>query len=482
MLPKLAKTTTNSIKALVLASTIIAGVGMTTTYQAHAYAPPAGYADLVEQVSPAVVFIEVTVKRPDAGPQAAPIPLPPGFPPIPGFPFPQQRPDQGPQQGKALGSGFIVTADGEVVTNNHVVENAIKVTVKLQNGKTYSAKVVGTDPLTDIALLKLEDAENLPTVPFADSSTVRVGDAVVAVGNPFGLGGTVTAGIVSALGRDINSGPYDSFIQTDAAINRGNSGGPLFNTKGEVVGMNTAIFSPSGGSVGIGFSIPARTVQSIVKQLRENGVVSRGWLGVQIQEITPALAQALGLEKTEGALVADVQPDSPALKAGVKTGDVILAVNGQKIAQMHELPSLIAALPAGSKAELTILRDGKEQTLNVTIGNLSSDKMAVAGNKLGSLSPDALGITVEPLTPETAARLGLRDGEKGVVITQIDPDSPNAEKLRPGDVIEEADNKPVATPQDLAAALKSAGDKKAILLRINRNGTSLYIGAELPNS
>ncbi len=478
---QLTKTTRNSIRALMLASTIALGAGLTTVQPVYAYAPPAGFADLVAQVSPAVVFIEVTVDRPAPSEQMGQPPFP-----FPGNPFenaPKRfgQPQQPPQQGHALGSGFIITAKGEVVTNNHVVEGAQSISVKLQDGRKFKARVVGRDKLTDVALLQLEDASDLPTVPFGDSSKLRVGDAVIAVGNPYGLGGTVTAGIVSALGRNINAGPYDSFIQTDAAINKGNSGGPLFDTAGDVVGMNSMIFSPTGGSVGIGFSIPSKTVQSIITQLRENGHVSRGWLGVQIQKITPALADALGLEAPEGALVAAVQPDSPALAAGFKSGDVILSVDGKKIKKMHELPALVAALPAGKTVTMKVLRQGKPLELRVKIGALDAGKMmARAGaNQPQNSSADQLGVTVKPLTPDMMRQLGLSEGETGVVITQVDPDSPNADKLRPGDVIQQAGDKPVTSPADLGAAIKAAGSKDTVLLKIQRRGTALYVGAKI---
>ena len=369
------------------------------------------------------------------------------------------------------------------MTNNHVVEHAESITVTLKDGRRFGARVVGTDPLTDVALLKIEgDADDLPTVSFADSSRLRVGDAVIAIGNPFGLGGTVTAGIISALGRDINAGPYDSFIQTDAAINRGNSGGPLFNTEGRIVGMNTAIFSPSGGSVGIGFAIPADTVKKVVAQLRDHGSVTRGWLGVQIQVVTPEIAEALGLDEARGALVAEVQPASPAKAAGLEPGDVILEVNGEKIGEMKELPALIAGIEPGRKAELVVMRDGRERRLDVTIGTLSPEKLAASAKVQGKAAPSALGIEVEPLTPESARRFGFAEDQGGVVVSSVDPEGPNADKLRVGDVIEMAGEREVKSPADLAAAIREAkaDGKSALLLRVNRQGTPLFVGAKLP--
>ncbi len=473
---------TRSLQSLALAAAIAsAGIAINVPTPVWAYAPPEGYADLVAKVSPAVVFIEVTSTRETPQVLDNQLPFPKGSPfdqffkrfgqPIPNTP-------QGKQQIKGLGSGYIISSSGEIVTNNHVVEGATHVTVKLQDGRTFKARVLGTDPMTDVALIKIDNAKDLPTVPFGDSSALRVGDAVMAVGNPYGLGGTVTAGIVSALGRDINSGPYDSYIQTDAAINRGNSGGPLFNTKGEVVGMNTAIFSPSGGSIGIGFSIPANTVKSIVAQLREHGKVSRGWLGVQIQQVTPNLATALGLPKPEGALVADVQPNSPALAAGLKNGDVIVSVNGKTVAKMHQLPALIASIPAGNTAKLGVFRNGSMRNFDVKIGQLKPKKTRIASiAEPQSNRADPLGVTVEPLTPSLAQQLGLNELAEGVVVTSIDPNSPNQDKLKTGDVIEEVAGQRVTSPSQLEDALKKAGNKNVVLLLVNRRGVPLYIGA-----
>jgi len=473
----------HTLKALLLATTL-AGSGLVaaTSTPVFAYVPPAGYADLVAQVSPAVVFIEVTSTRSSKGGSQSPAATPfDEFLKQFGQPGLNGQPDNQPVHG--LGSGYIISNSGEIVTNYHVVENATDVQVKLTDGRKFTAKVIGSDKLTDVALLKIDDAANLPTVPFGDSDQIRVGDAVVAVGNPFGLGGTVTAGIISALGRDINFGPYDSYIQTDAAINRGNSGGPLFNTKGQVIGMNSAIFSPTGGSVGIGFAIPSHKVQQIVAQLRSHGSVSRGWLGVQIQQITPDLANAIGLGSDKGALVADVLPNSPALKAGIKKGDVILSVNGTDVAKMHELPAIIAGIPANEDAKLIVMRDGKEMTLNVTIGALSAKATQLASTQQdGQQSTDSLGVTVQMLTPDIAQQLGLKKSDQGVVVTSIDPKSQNADKLLPGDVIQEAGGETVSSPKELDAALAKLGERSAVLLRINRRGTPLYVGAELKNS
>jgi len=471
-------TLTRATRALTLAAAL--GATALAASPAFAHIPEGGYANLVEQVSPAVVFIEVTGKARD---ESRANPFPPGSP-FEEF-FNRRAPDNDRQQppARGLGSGYIISASGEIVTNQHVVAGASEVTVRLADGRAFTAEVLGSDKATDVALLQVVDAEDLPTVPFGNSDALRVGEAVVAVGNPFGLGGTVTVGVVSALGRDINAGPYDSYIQTDAAINRGNSGGPPFNEVGEVIGMNTAIFSPSGGSVGIGFSIPAKTVQQVVAQLRDGGEVKRGWLGVQIQQVTPDLASALGLEKAQGALVAAVQSGSPAEAAGFDQGDVILSVGDETIEEMRELPQVIAAIAAGDATQITVLRDGAEQVLDVTIGLLEPAKIARASAPANApLSADPLGVRVERLTPDLARQLGLAPETSGVLVAEVDPDSPNAGKLRAGDVIEEVAGRVVASPADLAEALASDPERAAVLLRVNRGGNPLYVGAEMIRS
>ncbi|MCE6960623.1 DegQ family serine endoprotease [Cereibacter sphaeroides] len=474
-----------SLRSVLLATTLLAaGVAGTTLppAPAHAEVPMQGYADLVARISPAVVFIEVTSQSKEAsGPAGGPMEE---FLRRFGEMNPQFRIPDGPQEERVmhgLGSGFLISEDGIVVTNNHVVENATEMNVKLQDGREFRAEIVGTDPMTDIAVIRLKDARDLPFVEFGDSEKLRVGDAVVAVGNPFGLGGTVTSGIVSAMGRNINSGPYDDYIQTDAAINQGNSGGPLFDTSGKVVGMNTAIFSPSGGSVGIGFSIPADTVREVVAQLQEKGTVSRGWLGVTIQPMTPDIARALGIEGREGALVAEVQQDSPAAEAGIRSGDVITAVNGREVGRHDSLPRLIAAIPNGERAELTIERDGREREVTVTIGELSPDRMQMAAATREGLGAP-LGVGIEPLAPALARQLGLSPDLEGVVVTSVDPSGPNADRLMPGDVIEEAAGRPVASPRDLAAAVSESRGKGVLLLKVLRQGNPVYVGAELASS
>lgn len=476
-----------SLKAVLLASTL--GVALLAAGAAApvlAAVPAEGYADLVAKVMPSVVLIEVTQKAGAAAPgQGAGAPSPfdeflrrfgegdPGF-------APPLAPDAAPQRG--LGSGFIISAKGEIVTNNHVVEGAASIRVRLEDGRAFSAHLVGADPLTDIALIALDEAEGLPVATLATTDTLRVGDAVVAVGNPFGLGGTVTSGIVSAMGRNINSGPYDSYIQTDAAINKGNSGGPLFSTDGQVVGMNTAIFSPSGGSVGIGFSVPAQTINTVITQLRDTGTVARGWLGVSIQPVTEDLAPALGLPTPQGAIVAEVLPDSPAQAAGLQSGDVILSVNDAKVEATHGLPTLIAAIPTGEAARLSVLRGEERLTLDVTIGTLTPEKLQRASATLDESAPLAtpLGITVAPLDAQGAAALGLSGG--GVMVSAVDPGSLNADRILPGDVITEAAGQPVNSPAALLAAIERESGKTALLLKITREGKPLFIGAAIATS
>lgn len=328
--------------------------------------PAGGYGDLVEAVSPAVVFIEVTAKAQPANMSGQ---LPEGLPEELRRHFENMMPPKGEMPTRqGLGSGFIISEDGRIVTNNHVVEGAETVTVKLADGREFDATVVGSDPLTDVAVLQLDTDESMPFVGFGNSDKIRAGDEVIAVGNPFGLGGTVTSGIVSALSRDINSGPYDDYIQTDAAINRGNSGGPLFNNDGEVIGMNTAIFSPDGGSVGIGFAVPSDLVQRIVADLSDDGTITRGWLGVQIKPMPENIANVLGYDTPKGAVVAKVTADSPAAKAGLKDGDIILSFNKTEIADLQDLTRAVAATDPEAVVPVTVLHKGEQKTIDVKVG------------------------------------------------------------------------------------------------------------------
>lgn len=446
--------------------------------QSIAPSGPPSFAPLVNRVKGAVVSVRVkTMETPNVSFQQRQ-----GMPQFaPGDPlerFFKQFGGRGgqfrnkPHKGMALGSGFIISSDGYVVTNNHVVQNATEVEIQLDGGKTVPAKIVGTDKKTDLALLKIKDSGTYPFVQFG-SKTPRVGDWVVAVGNPFGLGGTVTAGIVSARGRDIGSGPYDDFLQIDAPVNRGNSGGPTFDANGQVVGVNTAIFSPSGGSVGIGFAIPADVAKQVVGELKDKGVVSRGYIGVQIQPVTQDIAESLGLKDTKGALVAEAKT-GPAAEAGVKSGDVIVAVNGEKIDGPRELARKIAGIGPDKKVELTYMRGGSEKTVSLTLAKLPGERQAKADREDGG-SPASLSSYGLELAPATAVPGA---GKNGVVVADIDPDGLGAQKgLRSGDVILEAAGKPVSSPAQVVAALKDARAEghKAVLLRVKTGDATHFV-------
>lgn len=480
-----------TIVAALLASTIFAG----GAFAGHAWSadpapstppisvPPAGqpasFAPLVSKVKPAVVNIatEEMKKEVDApdGPDLQQ--LPPEFRQFFGQQFMHE------QQSKpvhALGSGFIVDPAGYIVTNNHVVDHAHQITVTTQDGHNYPAKVVGRDSKTDVALLKIDADKPLPYVAFGDSDKAEVGDWVVAVGNPFGLGGTVTAGIVSAHGRNINEGPYDDFLQIDAPINPGNSGGPLFNESGQVIGIDTAIYSPNGGSVGIGFAIPSNMASKVVAQLREHGKVERGWLGVQMQAVTPALAKAMGLSGAgpQGVLVDKVMPDSPATDK-LQQGDVITAYNGQAIKTPRDLAIDVANAKAGSTAQLSVVRNGHEQTVNVTIGNLSSEKTASADD---SAHGGKVGLALAPLTDNARNELGLDSSVKGAVVAQVKPGSPAAESgVKANDVITTIGGDHVTSPADAAAKIRAAEEakKESVPLLVMRQGSPYYLALQL---
>ena len=397
---------------------------------------------------------------------------------------PQQRPE--PRGDRvALGSGFITDPSGYIVTNNHVVEDALKVTVVFQDGSKHEAKIIGRDTKTDVALIKIETDKPLPYVSWGDSNAAEIGDWVVAVGNPFGLGGTVSAGIISARGRDIHSGPYDDFLQIDAPINRGNSGGPTFNLAGQVIGINTAIYSPSGGSVGIGFAIPSSLAKPVIEQLRSQGKVSRGWLGVQIQEVTPAIARSLGLSNDHGALVADVNRGSPAEKAGFKQGDVILSFNGHEIVKLRDLPIVVAETPVGRSVSAKVWRRGQEVTLTPVVAEQPSGQEQASNNGnnnqpsgSGPQNASALGLRLAPLTPELRQQWRVPASVHGVVVTSISDSSPLADSdLQTGEVIVAINQEPVSTPGDAVAKLKAArtGKNTNVLLQINRHGSNAFI-------
>ena len=458
-------------------------------------------ADLADSVVDAVVNISasqvVEEKQADAGPKSMP-PLPPGTPFQDMFeeflkrhmqeqsgkngedPVPRSR------RSSSLGSGFIIDPAGIVVTNNHVVEGANEVIVILTDGRKLKADVLGKDSKVDVAVLQVRSDKPLKFVKFGDSAKMRVGDAVMAVGNPFGLGGTVTAGIVSARDRNIDSGPYDDYLQTDASINKGNSGGPLFNMAGEVIGINTAILSPSGGSIGIGFATPANTVMPVVDQLREFHEVRRGWLGVRIQNVDDSIADSLGLGTARGALIAGIDDKGPAKPAGLKAGDVIVTFDGKDVKDSRDLPRIVATTPVGKDVTVGIVRDAKPQDVTVHIARLEDSDKKPADDTKGN--PDvppptavqaALGMQLSQLTDEIRKKFNVKDTVKGVAVTGIDPGSPASDKgLKAGDVIVEINQEAVAAPADIALkvkALKDGGKRSALLLVANGQGEVRFV-------
>jgi serine protease Do len=395
-------------------------------------------------------------------------------------PGPRSRPQPQPQpqlrQQRSLGSGFILDSEGYILTNNHVVENADEVTVRLDNDKEFQAKVVGKDAKTDIALLRIEGATDLTSASLGDSGGLRVGEWVMAIGNPFGLDHSVTAGIVSAKGRFIGAGNYDDYIQTDAAINPGNSGGPLLNVRGEVVGINSAIFSRTGGNIGIGFAIPINLAKELVPQLKEKGHVTRGWLGVLIQKVTPEIAQSLGVPEAQGALVADVIAGGPAEAAGIKVGDVIVEYDGQPVRESNELPMMVARTPVGKEVKVKVRRDQGEQEIPLTIAELKDDEVQVASGG----ETDKLGLTVQTLTPEIAQNLGVEEA-KGVVVSEVESGSPAEEAgLRRGDVILEINRKPVENAEQFRGALRDREKDKNLLFLVRRGENTIFLAMKPP--
>jgi serine protease Do len=465
---------------------------------------PDGIADVAEQVIDAVVNIS-TKQTVDMNAGAMPQ-LPPGSPfeeffeeffknrrgPNGGTPGAPGAPNGNvptPRRVNSLGSGFIIDPSGLVVTNNHVIADADEVSVILNDGTTLKAELIGTDKKSDLALLKVKSDKPLKAVKFGDSDKLRLGEWVIAIGNPFSLGGTVTAGIVSARNRDINSGPYDNYIQTDAAINRGNSGGPLFNLNGEVIGVNTAIISPSGGSIGIGFAVPSKTALGVIDQLRDFKEVRRGWLGVRIQQVTDEIADSLSIKPTRGALIAGIDEKGPAKPAGIEPGDVVVKFDGKDIKEMRDLPKIVADTPVGKDVEVRIIRKGKEETKTVKLGRLDD------GEKQAALTPKkdtpedkpvvkkALGLDLANLSADSRKKYKIKDQVKGVLITGVDANSPAAEKrLQPGMVIAEVQQQPVANVADLQKRidqLKTDGKKAVVLLVVSPDGDPSFVAITL---
>ena len=461
---------------------------MTQAVMVSARGTPESFADLADQVSPAVVNITTSTTVASTTEGAPMVPE--------GSPFEdffrdfldRQQPGEGPQaprprRSQALGSGFVISEDGFIVTNNHVIEGADEVSVEFFSGKTLDATVVGTDKNTDIALLKVESDTPLPFVSFGDSDAMRVGEWVMAMGNPLGQGFSVSAGIVSARGRAL-SGTYDDFIQTDAAINRGNSGGPLFNMDGQVVGVNTAILSPNGGSIGIGFSMASNVVSKVVNQLQEFGETRRGWLGVRIQDVTDDVAEAIGLEKAAGALVTDV-PEGPSKEAGIESGDVILSFDGTEVADTRELVRTVGNAPIGKPARVVVFRDGETKTLVVTLGrreDAEAEAVPAAAMPDEPVEKEVLGLSIAEMTDELRAELGLNPGADGLVVADVAEDSEAYEKgLRAGDVITEAGQQKVLKVADLEARIDEAKEagRKSLLLLVRRSGEPRFVALAL---
>jgi serine protease Do len=446
---------------------------------------PASVADIAEGLQDAVVNISTTQTL--EGPSDAA----PGRKGPKGSPFEEffddffddEGPDGMPRRVSSLGSGFVIDPSGLIVTNNHVIEGADEIIINFINGtKLKVTKILGHDPKTDLALLKVEPKKPLTAISFGDSSKLRVGDWVMAIGNPFGLGGSVTVGVVSATKRDINAGPYDDFIQTDAAINRGNSGGPLFNMEGEVIGVNTAIISPTGGSIGIGFAVPSNSATKVLSQLKEYGETRRGWLGVHVQNVTEEIAESLGLNPPRGALVASVTPDGPAAAAGIEPRDVIVDFDGQSIANMRDLPRAVVGATIGKDVPVQLMRGGETKEVTVKIGRLpeqDEDKEAEAAPMREQDGDDLLGLSIAPLTNDLRNKYGISGNVEGVVITDVTPDSPAAKKkVKPGDVIVEVTQEEVRQPQDVVSrlqAVKRSGRRRVLLLLSDAKGELRFV-------
>lgn len=492
----------SSLVLMMLAGAMPVAVTLAVPAPAVARAAPESFADMASALLPSVVNISTSEKI-DPAKAAQDMPEMPQFPP--GSPFEEmfkdffenQMPKGKVRKATSMGSGFIVdAAKGYIVTNNHVIADADEINVILHDDRSVKAELVGHDPKLDIAVLKIPtQGLDLKAVEFGDSDAIRVGDWVLAIGNPFGLGGTVTAGIISARARDINAGPYDDFLQTDASINRGNSGGPMFGTDGKVIGVNTAIFSPSGGSVGIGFAIPANLVKPVVDQLVEYGHTRRGWLGVRIQDVNEDIADSLGLKKAQGALVAEVTPKGPADKAGIKQGDVILEFDGKSVEGMRRLPRIVAETKISRMVPVTIWRDGKKQTVMSSVGELEKAETDGlmnddSGKKPATPAPQeadgsaikVLGLSVGDITPALRTRYQIAETRQGVVITDINADGPAADKdLRVGDVIAEVNQQEVTSPKDIETRIADARKmgRTRVLMLIDRAGTLRFVAVDI---
>jgi serine protease Do len=485
-----------SVGAILLALVLSAGA-------AAAKGSPDGFADLAAKLLPAVVNISTsqTIKAEKGGRGGGPeMPQVP-----PGSPFEeffkeffdhnQQRGGNSqreavPRHATSLGSGFIIDSSGFVVTNNHVIADADEITVTLQDDTSFKAEVVGRDLKTDLALLRVKPKDPLPAVKFGDSDQTRVGDWVLAIGNPFGLGGSVTAGILSARSREINGGPYDDFLQTDASINKGNSGGPMFNMAGDVIGINTAIYSPSGGSIGIGFAIPSNLAKPVIEQLKQFGHSRRGWLGVNIQSVTEEIAESLGLDKPRGALIASVREGGPAQTAGILPGDVVLTFDGKEVVDMRHLPRIVAETPIDKQVKVTVWRKRKEETLDVKVGELQETEQ-VAANAPAKQPPaaqpesvKALGLSLSNVTPELRERFSLAEDAAGVIVTEVDAESQAAKSVHAGDIIVEVAQEEVKHPAEVAAKIEDArkAGRKSVLLLVDHQGDLRFVALKVDQS
>ncbi|MFJ6321904.1 MULTISPECIES: DegQ family serine endoprotease [unclassified Rhizobium] len=483
--------------AAIVGAAIIVGAGalpfaFSTSASVAAAAEPAGiiapggsFAPIVDADKPAVVTVTTTMKATDTSADSSNSPMDEQFRQFfenQGIPFPKQAPrQQQSQHAMALGSGFIISPDGIIVTNNHVIQNAVDIKVTLDDGTELPAKLLGADAKSDLAVLKIQAPKPLATIAWGDSDKLKLGDQILAIGNPFGIGTTVTAGIVSARGRDLHSGPYDDFIQIDAPINHGNSGGPLVDREGNVVGINTAIYSPNGGSVGVGFAIPSDEAKAIVAKLEKNGSIDHGYLGVAIQPVTSDVANAMGLSKTEGALVANVTDDTPAARAGIKSGDIVTAVGNETVKTPKDLSRLVADLAPGDKRSVTLWRDGKSMDVSVTIGGNDDTKQASNENGDGKVQPSnqpSIGVGLANLTPDVRQQLNLPRGVEGAVVASVNPDKPAAAAgIQTGDIIVSVNDQPVRNAHEVQTAVAKAGKdgRKSVLLLIERDGDKTFV-------